>query len=446
MKRNSKFNSRSKRLFLASVLAGLTLFSLPNISSASILPLNLGTSATYGVLASSAITSANPSSVTGTAGSDIGVGGATAPTGVINHSGSTNLGGTSLTALTAAALALADNRGGTSTGVELGVNRTFVAGAYDNGTMAITGNMNLDAAGDPNAVFIFNTASTLITAVSSTVTLLNGAQACNVFWQVGSSATLGTGSTIVGHVIAQASITANSSTTVNGQLIGITGAVTLDSSTVLNNSCASTPAPVVATPTPTPTPVVSTPAPVGNDNGGTTVATPTVTPVVIPISYGTVHIIKVIVNTHQGTATASSFLIHITHNGKEVAGSPLEGIGSPGREYTLPVGSYVISESQRTDYRGVWTGPITSGGTITLTANENVTVTRTNYDIGRSDVASIPVQTPVPEPTTTPTHAPTTNGGKLPKTATPYRGMLILGATLLIAGTFGFRLRKSLVK
>ena len=72
----------------------------------------------------------------------------------------------------------------------------------------ITGTLTLDAQGDPNAVFIFQAASTLITASASTVTLTGGAQACNVFWQVGSSATLGTGSTFVGNILALTSITA----------------------------------------------------------------------------------------------------------------------------------------------------------------------------------------------------------------------------------------------
>ena len=80
---------------------------------------------------------------------------------------------------------------------------------YDSpaGTFGITGTLTLDAQGDPNAVFIFKAASTLITASASSVNLVNGAQAANVFWLVGSSATLGTYSILRGNIMALASIT-----------------------------------------------------------------------------------------------------------------------------------------------------------------------------------------------------------------------------------------------
>jgi type VI secretion system secreted protein VgrG len=265
----------------------------------------MGTASTYGVLASSAVTSATASGITGTAGSDIGVGGATAPTGVITTSGTTVLGGSSLTALTAASAALSDNRGGTVTGVELG-GTTKSPGAYNNPTLGITGTLTLNGLGDASAVFIFRADSTLITAASSSVVLTNGAQACNVFWQVGSSATLGATSTMVGHVIAYASISTGASTTIQGQLIATTAAVTLGGSTIQNDGCVTpTPTPVatvaptpvatvaptpVVTPTPTPiatvapTPVVTpTPTPVVTPTP-TPVVTPTPTPVVTPVA------------------------------------------------------------------------------------------------------------------------------------------------------------------
>jgi type VI secretion system secreted protein VgrG len=199
--------------------------------------------------------------------------------------------------LTSASGALADNRGGTVSGVELGTT-TKTPGAYNNTTLAVNGVLTLDALGDPSAVFIFRSASTLITGTSSTVLLTNGAQACNVYWQIGSSATLGTGSTMVGHVIAYASISTGASTFVNGQLIAVTAAITLGGTTIVNNGCSApvvTPTPVatvaptpVVTPTPTPvatvapTPVVTpTPTPVATV-APTPVVTPTPTPVVTP--------------------------------------------------------------------------------------------------------------------------------------------------------------------
>jgi hypothetical protein len=95
-------------------------------------------------------------------------------------------------------------------------------------------------------VFIFQTNSTLITASSSTVTLINGAQECNVFWQIGSSATLGTGSTFVGNILALTSITVNRSVTVHGRALARNGGVTLINDTFTNPTCA-TSAPVTTT-------------------------------------------------------------------------------------------------------------------------------------------------------------------------------------------------------
>jgi hypothetical protein len=99
-------------------------------------------------------------------------------------------------------------------------------------SLAITGNVTLDGQNNPNSVFIFQMASTLTTSVNSTVTLINGANACNVFWQVGSSATINTASVFSGTVLAQASISLGTGATVNGRVLARTGAVSLLSNTV----------------------------------------------------------------------------------------------------------------------------------------------------------------------------------------------------------------------
>lgn len=116
---------------------------------------------------------------------------------------------------------------------ELG-GTTLTPGTYDSasGTFEITGNLTLDAQGDPNAVFIFKTASTLVTASGSSVTPIHSSQTCQAFWKVGSSATLGTNSSIVGHIVALTSITANTGAKVRGQLLARNGAVTLDTNTI----------------------------------------------------------------------------------------------------------------------------------------------------------------------------------------------------------------------
>ena len=116
--------------------------------------------------------------------------------------------------------------------------QTLVTGVYNSASsLGLTGTLTLDAAGDPNAVFVFQAGSSLTTASGSQVSLINGAQACNVYWQVGSSATLGTGSTFRGTVIALTDITVTTGATVDGRVLARNGAVTLDTNTISRSTC-----------------------------------------------------------------------------------------------------------------------------------------------------------------------------------------------------------------
>jgi ice-binding like protein/Big-like domain-containing protein len=111
-------------------------------------------------------------------------------------------------------------------------------GIYKSNTsLAITGTVTLDGGGDPNAVWIFQIASTLITAGNSNVVLAGNASAHNVFWQVGSSATLGTGSTLNGSILALTSVMLTTGATLNGRALASTGAVTMDTNTVVVPAC-----------------------------------------------------------------------------------------------------------------------------------------------------------------------------------------------------------------
>src|SRR6202140_1509471 len=115
------------------------------------------------------------------------------------------------------------------TGQDLG-GKTLTPGVYCFSTSAqLTGTLTLDAQGNANAVFIFQIGSTLTTASNSSVVLVNGAQNCNVFWQVGSSATLGTGTAFVGNILALTSITLTTGASASGRTLARNGAVTLDS-------------------------------------------------------------------------------------------------------------------------------------------------------------------------------------------------------------------------
>jgi hypothetical protein len=113
--------------------------------------------------------------------------------------------------------------------------QTLTPGLYQaTTTLGITGILTLNGQGNPNSVFIFQVGSGLTTASSSQVVLQNGAQAANIFWQVGSSATLGTYSVFNGTILAQASITVTTGAALNGRALARTGAVTLDSNSVVN--------------------------------------------------------------------------------------------------------------------------------------------------------------------------------------------------------------------
>lgn len=111
---------------------------------------------------------------------------------------------------------------------------TLLPGVYrvPASSIGITGTLTLDAAGDTNAYWIFQAGSSLITEAGSRVAVINGAQAMNVYWQVGSSATLGVDSIFTGSILALTSITANNGARVYGRLQAENGAVTLDRNSI----------------------------------------------------------------------------------------------------------------------------------------------------------------------------------------------------------------------
>lgn len=131
------------------------------------------------------------------------------------------------------AFATAYNDAAGRTPVEVGIvdlaGRNLVAGVYSGGALQLNGTVTLT--GDASSVFIFQATSSLITS-SASVVALDGVSACNVFWQVLSSATIGSGSTFVGTVLAGASITADSGTSVLGRLLAGTGQVELHNNVV----------------------------------------------------------------------------------------------------------------------------------------------------------------------------------------------------------------------
>ena len=152
---------------------------------------------------------------------------------------------------------------------------TLVGGVYNSGgfTLSIAGTVTLDGQNDPSSVWIFQATSDLVTASASTVAFVNGAQPCNVFWQVTSSATLGSGSSFVGTILANTSVTMANGVVMNGRALARTGDVTLINDTIARSSCTS--AAVSTTPVPTfgPTPGPATAAPATAAPAATTAPT-----------------------------------------------------------------------------------------------------------------------------------------------------------------------------
>jgi type VI secretion system secreted protein VgrG len=204
----------------------------------------LGTAQSFAVLGGSTVTNTNPTTVEGNLGVYPGLAVTGFPPGLV-------IGGTIHAADQVALQAQNDTTTAYNTlageaptldltGQDLG-GKTLVAGVYSFSSSAqLTGALTLDAQGDPSATFVFQIGSTLTTASNSSVVVINGATDCNIYWQVGSSATLGTTTAFKGNIVALTSITLVTGATVSGRALARNGAVTMDTNTISTSSCAST--------------------------------------------------------------------------------------------------------------------------------------------------------------------------------------------------------------
>jgi hypothetical protein len=221
----------------------LTLTALAGFPLHAVAQVNLGTAADYAVLASSTVTNTGPSVIDG---GNIGVSPGSAitgfPPGILNAPYTFQAGTAAamqaqidLTAAynVAAGLPFDQNL----TGQNLG-GLTLLPGVYFFASSAqLTGTLTLNNLVNPDALFVFQIGSTLTTASAASVVTINGGlmPGCDVFWQVGSSATLGTGTDFEGHILALASITMNTGASIlDGSALAITGAVTLDTNEITN--------------------------------------------------------------------------------------------------------------------------------------------------------------------------------------------------------------------
>jgi type VI secretion system secreted protein VgrG len=254
-----------------SVTAGaIALFAVTQPAGAAVAPVGLGTARSFAVLAGSTVTNTGPSQISG----DLGVSPGSAVTGFppgIVTSGTIHIAdgvaGGAQADLTTAYNDAAGRVKTASAGSFIGAGQSLSPGVYQaSSSLEVGGALILNAHNDPNAVFIFQApASTLTTDTGTHIFLTNGAQACNVFWQVGSSATLNTGTTFQGTILALTSISVLSGDTIYGRALARNGAVTLINDTIIAPGCRTTPpptpTPTATTPTPTPTATTPTPTP-----------------------------------------------------------------------------------------------------------------------------------------------------------------------------------------
>jgi hypothetical protein len=248
-----------------SVLAMLGAILVLAGSSAAATPttVGLGTAGNFAVLAGTSVTDVPASAITGNVGlsptTGAGITGLTCPevTGTIysvDASGPLPCRITNAPLLTTAendmSTAYGDAAGRTPFTTLLGTvvpadnqlgGKTLGPGVYrlaSATTANLTGNVTLS--GSASDVWIFQASSNLVFSSSSTVNFSGGAQACNVFWQVGTSATIGTGANISGTILAGASITAATGATITGRLLAAV-TVTLDHNTIVRPTCATAP-------------------------------------------------------------------------------------------------------------------------------------------------------------------------------------------------------------
>ena len=229
---------------LVSILS-MTALAIPTSALAATAP-DLGTAAPFGVLGAASVTNTDTTIV----GGDVGVYPGTSitgfPPGIIlgtEHDADAVAGQGEVDALTAYNQAAGEAPTEVLPSNDL-TGLTLAPGVYKNASdvmLDTNGTLTLDGQGDPDSVFIFQIGSTLTTGSDSSISYINGASPCNVFWQVGSSATLGTGSNFVGTILANTSISLDDSVTVAGRLLAgegtSSGAVTLIGDTISPSVC-----------------------------------------------------------------------------------------------------------------------------------------------------------------------------------------------------------------
>lgn len=236
----SKRRRHCRLACLTALLVGGSLVIVPLAISAQA-PVGLGTAGNFAVLAGSTVTNTGPSVISGSVGLAPGSAVTGFPPGIVLAGTTQIANGVALQAKNDLVTAYNDAAGRSSTATVSGdlAGRTLTPGVYTSASsLGLSGQLTLDAQGNPAAVFVFQAGSSLIVGSGSQINLIGGAQACNVYWQVGSSATIGTSSSFVGNILALTSITMTTGATLQGSALARNGAVTLDTNTITKATCA----------------------------------------------------------------------------------------------------------------------------------------------------------------------------------------------------------------
>jgi hypothetical protein len=310
-----RIKSASLRLGLSVFTVGVLTLAFGASPAWSATAPNLGTAAAASVVAGSAVTNTGSSTLSGNLDLYPGTAVTGFPPGVVG--GTQNIGGPTGGPANVAAndvtSAYLQVKAAPTTAVmntDLG-GQSLTPGVYSASSgMSLTGTLTL--VGDASSVFIFQAVSTLITAPGSRVVLSGGVQACNVDWQVGSSATIGTTTSFVGNILALASISMNTGATLEGRALAQTGAVTLDDNTITSPTCN------VSSPTTTTTAGTTTTTAVGTT---TTSGVGTATTTTTTTSTGTKS------SPSKTTTTLSGIGANTSTTAPPLVGAPITGGG-----------------------------------------------------------------------------------------------------------------------